>query len=280
MTRKIILLGMLGVLILLAGCGDDLDDKYGKPYKINPTEEVKKVEIYTRLAGPVKSSLSLTVELDKVLLKESIDWHKDNSPYGESYQTYNYVINEKEMIIVARWIEQPTPQPVNINTIANACKTTGTDNAKKELTNTAQFMVNFYPGDPQNKELSVLLCGGRENILDELTKHFMLAQGLGVKSSDYDESWRGSSVRYAGEILIDVAKCVYTINNGSGTYRPYAGVDKQDKEDNKYIKNVVTLFNNEVGSDPAYHPRDRTLKYNDSGKGVLPTTVCTPSTTP
>lgn len=144
------------------------------------------------------------------------------------------------------------------------------------LVNTAHDMVNFYAEEPLIKGTEVKLCQGRK-ILDELTKHFMLAQGVNdsddtkINNSGFTYKWRFAEVAYAGEIIVDVVGCQYTINNGSGTYTP----------DPKYLKSVADRFGKILGINaPVYQIDNGKLgkgpRKPSVNNGKLPSDWCPP----
>lgn len=132
-------------------------------------------------------------------------------------------------------------------------------------------MVNFLPEDnsgPNGKlttssEHAVCYVKAASaqkptGILDAHSKHFLLAQDILAAPgssrlaslSDYSKAtsakWVDATVDYAGEIIVNLTNCSYTINNGSGTYRPYAGRNG----DFVYILQVAQLFAATVGFAP------------------------------
>ncbi len=95
-------------------------------------------------------------------------------------------------------------------------------------------MVNWFPedkgedlvADPQSP--CWLDRDENDGLLDAISKHLMLAQGKGKTIGDFkvqkwatnDEGdWKKAEVAYAGELIVDLVSCTYSLNNDSGTYQ-------------------------------------------------------------
>lgn len=215
-------------------------------------------------------------KLSEKLLEESINKNK-RSLYGDEFQRYNYVVSEGE-IYVAIW-----NRDLNVEELSNS----GCDSewSKDWIKNKwSQFssgtMINVFPElttidiDDKNPKKIVHVCesiglikDGKKDkvgILDALSKHFMIAQ-RDESIKDYDpKEWVDVTVDYAGEILINIMECSYTINTNSGTYRPAPGVEVKDNEpfkfkyppkkyyDGAYLEGVAKVFKKVLGESPKY----------------------------
>ena len=109
-------------------------------------------------------------------------------------------------------------------------------------------MINFFPEDLGSQFAEVnnnarrspcWLPGSKPTgLLDALSKHFMLAQGIGTTIDQFMRaSWSETEVAYAGEITVDPSRCTFSLNNNSGTYRP----------EDQSLQNVIEFFLKELG---------------------------------
>ncbi len=218
-------------------------------------------------------------------MENSIIWHRTNSqtsklnsPHGNEYQRYNYVINNAGKIIVAVWKPKDSDVTVDMNAVSVVC-THPIQKVSDKFPNPTAVMVNFYSEEPlvdehktklsEDTAVGIKVVDGR-NILDQLTKHFMLAQGLagnkGITSASFHDGWRTSVVAYAGEIIVDIKACQYTINSGSGTYAP----------DPSYLEAVAVRFGHFLGiNPPVYEEFGGHRKFVDDNKAKLKKTWCT-----
>ena len=173
------------------------------------------------------------VDLSQELLSDSIIWYKQQGdkgifPFGNIYQRYNFVIDSNGRIMVAIW-----NQELLLNAIGNdphMCQRGDLGFTISEF----GTMINFYPEYPELPNVSDQLSPCwfsvpaseglvQPGILDALSKHFMLAQPIPSIQEYNEDTWILTEVAYAGEILVDVQNCFFTINNNSGTYRPDGG---------------------------------------------------------
>jgi hypothetical protein len=173
------------------------------------------------------------------LFVTSIKWNRDesNAPKADQFQRYNYVV-QGDKIFVAVWTTDEAQDVCN-----SGLPPFARIKVKKSI------MVNFYPEKTTDKPTDTRECildDGETGVLDASSKHFMIAQGPTSTIKTYDAmTWSKTTVDYAGEILVTVAKskCFYTINQGSGTYRPRAGVRFQGF---RYLDKVAALFAHKI----------------------------------
>lgn len=83
-----------------------------------------------------------------------------------------------------------------------------------------------------------------------MSKHFILAQrpgGQTIKQMDLEHGGDSAvhrSVAYGGEIVVNLDYCTYTINNGSGTYRPDShDIGLSESERPSHLKTMAQKFN-------------------------------------
>ena len=311
MTRKVVIFAVLAMMALVVACGSSattsplnatievvnhvtvtsnaISNSYEGPYLPVLEQMADKIDMFKKF-NEVDLELSKTAIFSGQLLKDSIQHHKyeeniilngKNWLHGDEYQRYNYVVNQNNKILVAQWIPRDNIEPISIDEIAKACKKPS-EAAVVAFKNTGRFMVNFYPEEPLIKGTEVKFChddaDGKRKLLDELTKHFMMAQDTAnqaVKNNEFDEkigfddSWQATEIAYAGEIIVDVRICQYTITNGSGTYTPNP----------KYLRDVADLFGKIEGIDaPAYQedngPLGKGPRKSSANKGQLPEEFC------
>lgn len=260
------------VLLIVCGCigggsGNDFNTICGGGgtywNKVLADKE-KEFELYIKINEKASPALSISeaVKLDaRKLFEDSI---KSNLafPYGTMFQKYNYVVcGEKgqETIWVAKW---------NVNTVPGISQCLG---PRFEIGGRSGMMINVFP---EHEDARMGLRGQQspcwlddltvpdENLeteelgglLDAISKHYMIAQGprgtpgamITIAMFDADE-WSKTRVRYAGEIIVDVEKCEYGLNNDSGTYRPQ-GRDKGQDE----LLEMADLFSKKLGVSPTF----------------------------
>lgn len=253
-------------------CGNEND------YKIRMQEKKEKdFAVYQEIDGP-DFTLSLSISEaallnDRTSFEESIQANRSDR-YGEAYQKYNYVVCEQdgvETIWVAKW---------NVDTIQGISECPGPKFELKNLGNQKDKMINIFPEDKDAKSVSLrgqqtpcwldgldpeekkLKSKVEVGLLDAISKHYMLAQGEGTTIKNFKPEWSKTQVRYAGEIIVDVEKCEYWLNNGSGTYLPTGGDELQE---------MAQLFSDTLGGTrPAFviDVTDRTTSH-----GGIPDTV-------
>lgn len=272
------------VLLIVCGClwgknGNESTVICGneKDYEIQ-MQKKKETEfaVFKTIDGPdfdLSLSISEAIQLKEVPLlnkdffERSIEANSED-PYGTKFQKYNYVVcrgAENETIWVARW--QDT---VDFAGISRNCP-----GPKFELQNRQGMMINIFPEDkdakivdlrgqqtpcwldgldpdPEEKKLKSKVETG---LLDAISKHYMIAQGPRAQASEkitiakFDaEKWSKTRVRYAGEIIVDVEKCEYWLNNGSGTYQP-KGLNKSGQDE---LQAVAQLFSDTLGVSPTF----------------------------
>jgi hypothetical protein len=195
---------------------------------------------------------------------------------ADERQRYNYVVQElngKNEILVATW-SFAGKLPGNKVDFDVVCGPNG-NIVYPNVTVESGMMVNLWPGDypttpaptatsPPNStsQFTSNACQSASfqgfRSVQELigfmaahSDHFMLAQGVGTTLGMYGpgtrDAWAMTSVKYAGEIIVDVQTCTYIINQGSETYTPAAGSPANAFE---YLFAVAALFNEKVGASP------------------------------
>ena len=252
----------------------------GSTYPINAMKQMDKEEefkLYQRIDQVTNPSLSLSsmskaIKLDgRTLFENSI---KANLafPYGAIFQKYNYVVcgedpkgrdPDNRTIRVAEW-----QAGVDFNGIS-ACP------RRDFIPQKPMDMINFFPDD-NDDDISMGLRKRQDGssglisrqspcllesldsqlkagLLDAISKHYMIAQGMGTTIAGFDPSdpgkWSSTKVRYAGEIIVDVKNCVYGLNNNSGTYLP-KGRDAASGRDE--LQTMADLFSDTLGVSPAF----------------------------
>ena len=310
-TRSILPFAVFGILLALlfavSACDDDDDDPangtpagdFGVPYPFGGRDrmdfEEKKKEDF-RCYEELRLSLSQAVELDDNLFEGSIRANKEfpDRTDGQKYDTqkYNYVIDTNGNIFVAQW---------NVDDI-EAALNAAWDKAKSEVdaedkckgrqcledggftpqVSNMKVMVNLFPEDEQ-ADPRISPCwldrdkkDGGPGLLDAISKHLMLAQGVndageGATIGDFkvnewatktEGDWMQAKVRYAGELTVDVVRCTYTVNNDSGTYKPklegLAGAAKHfaNEIDVGPIMYVNIVFDEDGNRTPFPYPTD------------------------
>lgn len=256
MSLRIIFLAYaLGSLLLIAACGGGgggagacgFGGSYPfggpTPFEMSTEEKQQKQSDFLRYNG-LGLTLSQTARLEDMAdFEESI---KENLgfPYGGTRQAYNYVIAENCDILVAEWKDNP-----NFNEILTDPNCLGT----RDFTpgDGQKGMINWFPEElngsqyvvnPKARKSPCWLDAPKKNgVLDALSKHFMLAQGSNGegKIEEYEEAWANTSVAYAGEILVDLGSCTYSLNSNSGTYRPL----------DEHLPAVTKYFAEQLGRD-------------------------------
>lgn len=85
-------------------------------------------------------------------------------------------------------------------------------------------------------------------MLDAVSKHFMLAQGvdatIGMFNDNTENNWYGwtaKEVLYAGQFEVNLDECTYLVNNDSGTYKPTLAGG---------LANAAKHFANKIGVGP------------------------------
>jgi hypothetical protein len=239
----------------ISGCGGGgrSSSAYGGPYYVGgDTEAIFKPKADEKAAqfqemNKKRWDSSKAVELSRgsKLFVTSLRWNRDNSnaPEARRFQQYNYAVQGRK-IFVAVW------DPRGKRGICNSGSPPFPHmKVKKDL------MVNEYPETstaiPRDTK-KCILADGKHAVLDDSSKHFMLAHGPGTRITSYNpRTWATTTVDYAGEIVVavDSKKCYYTINQNSGTYSPKAGIPSDRF---KYLDAVAKLFAGAVGAYPAY----------------------------
>lgn len=272
------LLASVLLVLLVAACGGDDDggsSDIGDPepcfetndllnalYSPKSTVLAKKNAEFENYPAEIHP-LSEVTELMESTLKASIEQNLI-SPYGVRYQLYNYVITTNCKIFVATWTKSDGP------TNLLACE----EGRSMPIGRNGGTMINFFPEDlgsqvravnedarqspcwlPGNakngflsslKALFGLAQGEKKGLLDGLSKHFMLAQGPGKSIAAFptpddlgNSPWGSKEVAYAGEIVVDLGSCTYSLNSHSGTYKP------RDED----LPNATRFFAKKVSND-------------------------------
>lgn len=213
------------------------------------------------------SSVVAEVKTGSRLFIRSIRWNRDssNAPDANRFQQYNYVVQDRR-IFVAVW--DPTGQRGICN--AGVAPFAGMTIKRGVMDNTYPETTTTPPGDAA----PCILADGTNAILDDSSKHYMLAHGPGTRISSYDPgTWTNTTVGYAGEILVTVGakRCSYTINQNSGTYVPHAGTPSRPF---KYLDAVARLFATKIGTYPSYEINKSTGLEKPGASGRRVTIQC------
>ena len=226
---------LLAAFLLFSDCnGAPTNDQFGGPYKFREAQNMKKRDAF-ECYKDMRLSLSKATELRSSLFEESI---RENfaSPYGARMQKYNYAILG-DKIIVAEWnVADPGDalDKAKKEATTNGCpgsKCVGNMGDIDFVPHKPQKMINWFPETTDNPQSPCWLNRSdkdRLGLLDAISKHLMLAQGKGKIidnfvvqkwGSEKNGDWKRAEVAYAGEIIVDVDNCTYSLNNDSGTYQ-------------------------------------------------------------
>ncbi len=196
-------------------------------------------------------SLSKAVILDDGLLQDSINKNEEfpvrTGSQKYDTQKYNFVItgiDGEEEIIVAQWdvedIEAALKEAREKAKGENNCggrKCLEDRGFIPEVSN-KKVMVNVFPEDEEaaddeaadRKSPCWLDRVKGKGLLDAISKHLMLAQGVNDQDGTiggFDKNrwyrWTAKEVRYAGVFFVDVDmenKCISDVDGDSGTYQP------------------------------------------------------------
>ena len=240
-ARIIFLAYALGWLLLIAACGDDENDcgeKWGGPYPKDGTPIAQeKIDDFGRYQAR-GFMFSEATELESIeQLKKSV---YQTAPHGVTGQLYNYVISTKCEIIVAEWTNDEAKW--QNNKFEQALTEDKCPGGKDFMPDPSPgTLINFFPEDlgkqfrevdkrdrrspcwQKGEELVDGADDAREDgLLDALSKHFMLAQGTGTTIEQFNgDTWPEAKIAYAGEVFVDLTSCTYSLNAGSGTYKPF-----------------------------------------------------------
>ena len=229
---------------------------FGGPYPAHP-DKVDKKQITFQEFFDERLFVSQGTVLEWKLFQDSIEVNS-NLTYGEEYQRYNYVIRpDDNKIVVSIWTAPP-----NLGEMYQSrfiCKAGGTAfppatrwvminfYPESPAAITQQNTPDFYPQTPQtNRTSPCWVDGDKDGFLDAMSKHFLLAQPNATIEQFDAEAWGKTEVAYAGEIIVDVQNCTYTVTNGSGTYQPKPGAD------NSNLLEVAEHFETRLGVGPKY----------------------------
>lgn len=232
-TRSILPFAVLGFLLVVlfassCGGGDGFSgDEFGGPYPLALTlEETIEKKLDFECYRENDLSLSEAVELNADLLKDSIE-KNDAFPHGTDMQKYNFVIDGKGEIIVAKWKDidlEGAMANADIRCQGRRCEELGGISLEEYLKG---IMVNLYPEDDDATPKQSPCWLDRESkdkgpgLLDAISKHLMLAQGKDTTIAEFKwTDWMVADVAYAGEIVVDLGNCAYWVNGNSGTYKP------------------------------------------------------------
>ena len=282
MAQKLGILGLAAfavLVVLLVACGGNGDDNgngdgstvvCGSKYpetEIDLGEKETDFTAYNAIDDGSAMSLSISTAalLDEDLFKESITANLA-FPYGARFQKYNYVVcdnEEDETIWVAIWQGADRQKEAALKGIS-AC-------AKRDfIPQNPTGIINWFPedadssislGSPQSpcwlngfNDTSVAInFEESDGLLDAISKHYMIAQGASatvdktITIANFESSiWSRTRVRYAGEIIVDVEKCEYWLNNNSGTYRPRGQEDTVQPE----LQEMANIFSEKLTARP------------------------------
>lgn len=240
----------LALLAILTSCCNSSGNTspYGGPYYIGGVTKKDDMAIAKNAEfiafNNRKWNSSKVMELkDQNSFEKSIKLNSSSGvPYASEFQRYNYVIKDKK-IFVAVW-----DGAKDLDDICNSGMPYRGMNIKPDE------MVNFYPesiGHPPTNLDCISTAGNtKTGVLDAHSKHFMLVQGEGTTISKHYFDWENKTVDYAGEIIVylTASPCHYVINQGSGTYRPKAGI--QDKDDFGNLEAVAQFFGEQIKVSP------------------------------
>lgn len=198
--------------------------------------------------------LSEGKELTKLLFDMSKEFHAEQQSEEQRSgvdQRYNYVMDIDECeIYVAVFTDDAETTFGQLS--PDICEPGRATPVSKYVR--AGMMINSA-GEPDNTPCLLSFKFGHQDdqgnhdlgILDAISKHLMLSQRVGNKSlQDFPEDPEmldKRKVGYAGELLVNLeadAECPYTINAGSGTYKPTEGL----------LTQVATHFSSILGEVP------------------------------
>ena len=242
--------------------------KYGGPWEfVLDSEKLSNFGIYFIY----ELGFSRAEELTQETFIKTIAWYCTSDPRfpdGDKYQRYNYVINTADEIWVAVWDEDFSFNELRRKSY---CNKNSSDDFKGRQK--VDLMVNFFPEKPiidhgtehPNIQVNwetdpykpmITPCylytppSDREEsefpgFLDAMSKHFFIAQyayetGYSGIINYHPVKWVETEVEYAGEIFVNINDCTYSINNHSGTYRPWE----------EYLSQVELLFAETLGVRP------------------------------
>jgi hypothetical protein len=262
----------------LLQCGCATQSEYGGPYPIAKGALADKIAEFDTLRGArIGWDASKVAVLSRSLFEDSIRANRQSgAPQAAEYQRYNYVVKDGR-IRVAVWTTSGSLEDVckQAPRLASAYLGARVQSAT---------MINFFPeeaalpspsGPPRAMQRaceSTTPSGRTVGVLDAHSKHFMLVQKPDTRLDDYRNSgaaWAKEEVDYAGEIIVDVRRCYYLINQGSGTYRPPGGRDG----DFRYLLAAARLFEEVLGVAPAG-------VWDVSTPRLMPITAVTPTNPP
>jgi hypothetical protein len=211
--------------------------RFGGPYPCQEShKKLNNFAIYQRLG---LNKLVDVQPLTSELLTGSIRANLQKSP-DRRYQRYNYVIDPKGTIRVAVWTEEKSSLTEKIKP------------APIDKVRCVWPMIDFDGDDPfeiggekaadARWVLTPTGNGAKPvGLRDALSKHYRLAQPTKWRPQFVAERWNGTTVAYAGELIVDTRpdgvepatasaraksresqQAIYYVNNGSGTYKPDA----------------------------------------------------------
>lgn len=289
-TRSILpfaVLGLFLVALFASACPDDgFDaDQFGGTYSFGENRNtVDKIKFEMEKKDDFEFykdnglSLSKATQLTENSFKESIMASRaanvrfPENEMQERYdnvidkQKYNYVIHVGGNIIVAEWGDD-----VDLEKVLSGGVCSSTDFTPQK----PRRMINWFPEDSGDGQSPCWLGSKMEKgLLDAISKHLMLAQGVdkngkGATIGDFnvdkwatnDEGdWMKAKVAYAGELIVDLASCTYTLNNDSGTY----GRPNGDE-----LENVAKYFDDELGVGPVSYVKF--FKFPDESREIRAT---------
>lgn len=239
-------------------CGSPSGGEFGGPYPIRADKKNSKLaefDTYDRANLFQSEATVLTWDLFVSSLKDNLDF-----PHGAIQQKYSYVIMPEANldIVVSTWKDR-----IDLTSLV----TGGADPCQDGMDFMIfrpRGMINWFP-ETQNKSMCWLDRSLHRGLLDALSKHFMLTQGQGKSIEDYktdSAQWLEAEVAYAGEIVVEVYRCRWQVNNESGTY-----MTSEEKRDKVYLGVVAEHFKAKLGKKPGYGS-----KGGDKISGVPP--VC------
>ncbi|MBI1310193.1 hypothetical protein GC176_02715 [bacterium] len=221
---------------------------FGGPYPCQETrKKLNNFGIYQRMG---LNDLVDVRPLDLREFVESINSNKDHNK--RRFQRYNYVIDHKGTIRVAVWTET-----AKTSAFLKSSKQDVVPGRMIDFDGEEPFEVDGQKTKATHWIVTPSGEGGKKvGIRDALSKHYRLAQPAKWRSKFVAEKWNGTTVAYAGEIIVDTApedipqrigkcpptNCYFYLNNGSGTYKP----------DGHYLREVATYFAGTLGVAPRF----------------------------
>ncbi len=242
---------------MFAACGsaEPPDCELGGPYRFQGGEQ--KVANFLGYQGKdLFFSEGVLLKQDQNLLQDSVSSDQVNTANRHSTLKYNYVVSADDCeIYVATWTKSTDEIEGHLQSKDIPCVS-----PYHPLDATRSRMINFWPEDNDISTSSPcwLDKDQKDGLLDAMSKHFILAQKPGSRPIERmileprGDSAVHRSVAYGGEIVVDLNHCTYTVNNGSGTYRPLDHDAALPDESLSYLKTVAQQFRADLGVAPTF----------------------------